>query len=109
MAEIKSQRFLCVDLELNTQNTFLTVGEGKNGRLTMVEDGEKFVFEEGARVAHTRNTRVWSGHRINVSRDLFGNYRVNLRHLELSSKTDAAKVGREILNELKNAKEELGL
>lgn len=106
---MKTTTFPCVDLHVTTQNSALIVGEGRNGRLTMTEDGERFEFEECTSTRCIRNQKVWSGHRINISKDVFGHYHVNLRRLELNDQTNPRKVANEIQNELKAAKEELGL
>jgi len=104
---MKKKNFLCVDLDVYTHNTNLLTNEGRNGRLTMTEDNEHFVFEEQSSSQTHRNTRVWTGHRINITKDVFGHFRVNLRQLELSNKLDALKFAEEIKNELTTAKEEL--
>ncbi len=104
---MKYTTFLGVDLKVRTQESLPTVGESKIGMLTVVEDGEKFEFEELACVKRRRNPRVWTGHRINVSRNIFGNLRVHLRELELTEQLNVKAVTKEIKHELETAKREL--
>jgi len=106
---MKTQKFLCIDLDVNTQSSGLLVGEGRNGMLTMTEDGEHFVFEEGLTSKPRRNAKLWSGHRINVKRNIFGQLCVHFRRLEMTKELNAKKVANEIQHELEAAKEELGV
>jgi len=104
---MKILKYLCVDMDVHTQNSGLIVGEGKHGMLTMTEEGEKFEFEETATAKRRRNPRVWTGHRINVSRNLFGDLRVHLRELAINEQLDVTAVAKEIKHELETAKKEL--
>jgi len=104
---MKHNTYLAVDLKVYAQENLPLVGESKNGMLTMTEDGEKFEFEEMAPQKRRRNPRIWSGHRINVSRNIFGNLKVNFRELEITKQLDVTAVTKEIKHELETAKKEL--
>jgi len=107
---MKRQRFLCVDLDVNTQQSGLLEGEGRQGVLTMTEDGEKFDFEEVTQnKTKSLNPKLWSGHRLNVKLNGLGQLLVSFRRLELHEDLDPDKVANEIKNELQAAKEELVL
>jgi len=106
---MKILKYLCVDLDVHTQNSGLIAGESKHGMLTMTEDQEKFVFEEGVATKCRRNAKLWSGHRINVKKNIFGQLCVYFRRLEMTKELNAKQVAKEIQHELEAAKEELGV
>jgi len=106
---MKHQTYLCVDLRTRTQDSFLTVGEGKTGMLTMTEDGEKFEFDEILPIKERRNAKLWSGHRLNVKKNIFGDVLVHFRRLEMNKKLNPTMVAKEIKYELQMAMKALGL
>jgi len=106
---MKHQTFLCVDLRTRTQENFLVEGEGKVGMLTMTEDGEKFEFDEMEQIKERRNAKLWSGHRINVKKNMYGDTLVHFRRLQMDAKLNPKEVAKEIRQELQSAKRALGL
>lgn len=106
---MKNQMYLCVDLQTRMQESDLQLGEGRKGMLTMTEDGEKFEFEEGVRSTYAHNIKVYKGSRVNVSRTWDGRYMVNLRHTELTTALNPKQLGKQIAQELTEAKKGLDL
>ena len=75
----------------------------------MVEDQEKFIFEEEERERWTRNPMVFQGEYINVHLDKFGALVVSLRKTELFNRKTAIRDGEAIKTELLTAVKVLGL
>ena len=46
MTKIKKQMYLCVELSTRMQDHDIRMGEVRKGLLTMVENEEKFTFDE---------------------------------------------------------------
>jgi len=106
---MKHQMYLCVDLRTRTQESFLIEGEGKVGMLTMTEEGERFEFDEILPIKQRRNAKLWSGHRLNVKKNIFGDVLVHFRRLEMNKKLNPKRVAKEIEYELEMAKRALGV
>jgi len=106
---MKKQIYLCVDLKTYTQDAFMHPMEGRKGTLLMTEENEKFFFMEAVPERKSRNTKAWTGGRINVILTKDNRYKVTLRALELNEATDACAVADEIFAELEQAKEALSL
>ena len=75
----------------------------------MVEDQEKFTFDEAETEHYTRNPKVFLGEYINVHLDKFGALVVSLRRTELHSRQQAVRDGEAIKTELLTAAKVLGL
>ena len=101
--------YLCVNLNTCMQDHDIRIGETRKGVLTMVEDQEKFSFEEVERERWTRNPKVWQGEYINVHLDKNGHYQVHLKNLEMGDGFNAVRIGNAITNEFKTAQKILGL
>ena len=101
--------YLCVNLNTCMQDHDIRMGETRKGVLTMVEDQEKFSFEEVERERWTRNPKVFQGEYINVHLDKFGALVVSLRRTELFNRKTAARDGEAIKTELLTAVKVLGL
>jgi len=106
---MKSNLYLCVDLKTRTQVSSLQLGEGRKGMLTMTEDGEKFEFDEQLRTTEARNMRVYKGSVVNVSKSTQGFYRVNMRFVKLTEKTNPKLLARLFKQDLEEAMKELGM
>ena len=109
MTKIKKQMYLCVELSTRMQDHDIRMGETRKGVLTMVEDQEKFTFDEVDRERWTRNPKVFQGEYINVHRDKNGHYQIHLRKMELNKRFSPIRVGNAIQHELLTAKKVLGL
>lgn len=101
--------YLCVNLNTCMQDHDIRMGETRKGVLTMVEDQEKFSFEEVERERWTRNPKVFQGEYINVHLDKFGALVVSLRKTELFNRKTAIRDGEAIKTELLTAAKVLGL
>ena len=75
----------------------------------MVEDQEKFTFDEMDRERWMRNPKVWQGEYINVHLDKNGHYQVHLKNLEMGDGFNAVRLGNAITTELLTAQKVLGL
>lgn len=106
---MKTQIYLCVDLKALTHDAHMEKGRGRIGMLTMTDRDERFEFCESRRRKDSRNPKVWTGDRLNVSLQPDGRYMITLRRLELSGSTDPLRIADEIFVELEQAKKELGL
>ena len=109
MTKIKKQMYLCVELSTRMQDHDIRMGETRKGLLTMVEDQEKFTFDEMDRERWTRNPKVWQGEYINVHLDKNGHYQVHLKKMELHKRFNAIRVAKAIETELITAQKVLGL
>ena len=109
MTKIKKQQYLCVDLSARMHDHDIRTGESRKGVLTMVEDQEKFTFDEEERERWTRNPTVFQGEYINVHRDKEGHYQIHLRKMELTKRFSPVRVGNAIQREFLTAKKVLGL
>ncbi len=109
MTKIKKQMYLCVELSTRMQDHDIRMGETRKGLLTMVEDQEKFTFDEVDCDRWTRNPKVWQGEYINVHRDKNGHYQIQLRKLELTESFNPVRVANAICTEFLTAKKVLGL
>lgn len=109
MTKIKKQMYLCVELSTRMQDHDIRMGETRKGLLTMVEDQEKFTFDEVDCDRWTRNPKVWQGEYINVHLDKNGHYQVHLKNLEMGDGFNAVRIGNAITTEFKTAKKVLGL
>lgn len=109
MTKIKKQQYLCVDLSTRMQDHDIRMGETRKGVLTMVEDQEKFSFDEEEKERWTRNPKVWQGEYINVHLDKYGALVVSLRRTELTNRKNAVRDGEAIKTELLTAAKVLGV
>ena len=109
MTKIKKQMYLCVELSTRMQDHDIRMGETRKGLLTMVEDQEKFTFDEVDCDRWTRNPKVFQGEYINVHRDKNGHYQIQLRKQELTESFNPVRVANAICTELLTAKKVLGL
>ena len=109
MTQIKKQLYLCVDLSTRMHDHDIRMGEVRKGVLTMVEDQEEFVFEEGEPDRCKRNPTVFEGEYINVHLDKCGALVVSLHRTELYNRKQAARDGEAIKTELLTAAKMLGL
>lgn len=109
MTKLKKQKYLCVDLSTCMLDHDIRMGETRKGVLTMVEDQEKFAFDEVEAERYTRNPIIWHGDYINVHRDKQGNYQANFRRMTIGSRFNPARVANAIYTELQTAKRVLGL
>lgn len=75
----------------------------------MTEENEKLEFDEQVHSTCERNPTVWTGSHINVHKGKDGGYFVHLKKTELSHKFNPHKFAKELLLDMKCAKEELGL
>ena len=75
----------------------------------MVEDQEKFYFDEMESERWSRNPTVFRGAYINVHRDKEGHYQIHLRKLELNKRFSPVRAGNAIQREFLTAKKVLGL
>jgi len=106
---MKKQLYLCVDLSTRMHDHDIRMGEVRKGVLTMVEDQEKFTFDEEERERWTRNPKVFQGEYINVHRDKEGHYQVHLKKMELNKWFNSVRVANAICTEFLTAKKVLGL
>ena len=106
---MKKQNYLCVDLSTRMHDHDIRMGEVRKGVLTMVEDQEKFVFEEVEPERCKRNPTVFEGEYINVHRDKNGHNMVYLKRMELNAWLNSVRVTAAICTELLTAKKVLGL
>ncbi len=109
MTRVKKQKYLCVDLDTRMQDHDIRMGETRKGVLTMVEDRERFSFEETVGDRYTRNPLMWRGNYLNVHRDKQGCYQVNFRKMVMNRRFNPARVAKAIYTELETAKKVLGL
>ena len=104
-----SQVYNMTQLKVFSPERHMQEGESLMGRLTMVEDYEKFEFVAQAKVRYTRNPIIWHGDYINVHRDKQGNYQANFRRMTIGNLFNPARVANAIYMELITAKRVLGL
>lgn len=109
MTKIKKQMYLCVELSTRMQDHDIRMGETRKGLLTMVEDQEKFTFDEVDCDRWTRNPKVFQGAYINVHLDKNGHYQVHLKKMELHKRLNVTRVAKAIETELRTAKKMLAL
>ena len=109
MTKLKKQFYPCVDLSTCMQDHDIRMGETRKGVLTMLEDQEKFSFEESEPERYKRNPKVFMGDYINVHFDKLGALVVTLRRTELYNRKTAARDGDAIKSELLTAVKVLGL
>ena len=106
---MKNQNYFCVDLKTRMQTSDIRVGEARKGMLVMTQDQERFEFDECVPERWTRNSKVWEGQVLNVSKDKQGRYCIHLHRMVLEQSTAPAGVAALVLADLLNVKRELGL
>lgn len=104
-----SQVYDMTQLKVFSPERHMQEGESLMGKLTMVEDYEKFEFVAQAKEQYTRNPTVFEGEYINVHCNKYGELVVNLRKTVLFNRKTAVRDGEGIKTELVTAAEMLGL
>ena len=106
---LASQVYDMTQLKVFSPERHMQEGESLMGRLTMVEDYEKFEFVAQAKEQYTRNPIIWHGDYLNVHRDKQGNYQANFRRMTIGNLFNPTHVANAIYMELITAKRVLGL
>ena len=79
------------------------------GTLEVVKENEEYKFRESPRQTVARNPQVYKGEVLNVTLDKHGKYKVHTHEIVLSKRLNVSRLASLVYNDLKSAKEALGL